>query len=101
MTMVRGVRGICLAVSAGGLLTLVGAGVVRPGQADARIASGGVGRFGGAIDWVEWGTEGQPIPTTGAYTRSSTSAIGGVELAVTCSLANVTGPQPQAYRPGT
>ena len=83
------------------LLTLVAADVVRPAQADARIATGGVGRFGGAIDWVEWGTAGQPIPTTGSYTRSSTSSIGGVELAVTCSLANVTGPQPQAYRPGT
>lgn len=83
------------------LLTLAAAGVVRPAPVDARTATGGVGRFGGAIDWVEWGTPGQPIPTTGSYTRSSTTSIGGVELAVTCSLANVTGPQPQAYRPGT
>jgi hypothetical protein len=101
MTVVRGVRGVCLAVSATVLLTLVAVGIVRPAQADARIATGGVGRFGGAIDWVEWGTPGQPIPTTGAYTRSSTTSIGGVDLVVTCSLANVTGPQPQAYRPGT
>ncbi len=101
MTVVRGVREVCLAVSAAVLLTLAAIGVALPARADARIATGGVGRLGGAVDWVEWGTAGQPIPTTGSYTRSSTTSIGGVELAVTCSLANVTGPQPQAYRPGT
>ncbi|MBE7162874.1 MAG: hypothetical protein INR72_16665, partial [Williamsia herbipolensis] len=46
-------------------LLAVGAVTVVAAPAEARPATGGSGRFGSAIDWIEWGTNRQTLPDTG------------------------------------
>jgi uncharacterized repeat protein (TIGR01451 family) len=87
-------------ISGAVLLALLAIVCALPAQADARIATGGLGRYVSAIDWIEWGTANfQPL--TGVQTRSSTTSVGGLDLVVTCSLSNFTGQVAGAYRPGT
>lgn len=87
---------------------LVAAGLlaVTAAPAHARPATGGVGRFGSSINWVEWGTAGQNLPNTG-FTGTTEQVIGGESVTITCTASNLTSTQPnqnpflQAYRPGT
>ena len=82
------------------LLSSLAIGLVRTAAADARIATGGVGRFVDAIDWIEWGAPGELLSGAGTTTRSSTTTVGGVDFVVTCSLSNFTFSPVTAYRPG-
>jgi Surface adhesin CshA non-repetitive domain 2/GEVED domain len=81
------------------LLLAAAGGLARAPDADARVATGGEGRFVGTIDWFEWGTAFQTI-SPGPVSRSSTTSIGGVDLVVTCSLSRFGGIA-LAYRPGS
>ncbi|CAN5195527.1 hypothetical protein BH20ACT16_BH20ACT16_08940 [soil metagenome] len=67
-----------------------------------RPATGGTGKFAGAIDWIEWGAPFELLPTSGPYTRSSTTSIAGRDLVTSCTLSNFTFGiiSPGAYRPG-
>jgi uncharacterized repeat protein (TIGR01451 family) len=56
--------------------------------ASARPATGGVGRFGGAIDWVEWGTNNQVLDVSAPITRTSTTSFSGHQLVVSCTISN-------------
>ncbi|WP_221585399.1 CshA/CshB family fibrillar adhesin-related protein [Microbacterium sp. G2-8] len=86
-----------MATLVGGLLTAVG--VVAPAPpAAATFAEGGEGRFIGAIDWFDMGSDGIVIPAEGA-TRSNTRTIGEHELVTTCTVTPISG-NIQTYRSG-
>ena len=97
-SVIVGVAALVVSTSA---LTLTTLGATEQ-PAEARPATGGVGRFGGAIDWVEWGTASQPLPNTG-FTGTTTRSIGGQQLTVSCSTSNIVTSAGvlEAYRPGT
>ncbi|MCK9249968.1 MAG: CshA/CshB family fibrillar adhesin-related protein [Solirubrobacteraceae bacterium] len=80
------------------------AGLLPTSVAQATVASGGEGRFVGAIDWVTW--EAGPLDLTGPLVRTSTTVHDGVPLSVTCTLSNFARegggtPALNGYRPGT
>jgi hypothetical protein len=56
--------------------------VVMVSSASSRPATGGVGRLGGAIDWVEWGTKGQVLDLSGPVTRQSVTSFAGHDLTI-------------------
>jgi hypothetical protein len=87
-------------VALAALLSSLAIGLVRTAAADARIATGGAGRFVDAIDWIEWGTPGELLSGASTTTRSSTTTVGGVDFVLTCSLSNFTNSPVTAYRPG-
>jgi uncharacterized repeat protein (TIGR01451 family) len=87
---------------------LLGAVLAAAWTAGARAvpATGGVGRFGGAIDWVSWGAPGAALNLSGPVTRDSTTTFAGRTLIVRCTISNFvrTGggtPALRAYRPGS
>jgi len=80
------------------LLAIIAGGLVRPEAADARIATGGQGRFLSAIDWVEWGAPDEIL--SGTETQSTTTTINGVAFVFTCTLTSFAGATVRAYRPG-
>jgi hypothetical protein len=74
--------------------------------ASAQIATGGAGRFVSSVDWVTWGSNGDPLDLSGPVTRQSTSTYNGVQFVVSCTVSNAarTGggtPDLHAYLPGT
>jgi hypothetical protein len=88
-----------------GLACAVALAVLAP-AASAIPATGGQGSFGGAIDWVTWGTNGQALDlSSGAVTRDSVTNFAGRELRVRCTISGFTRagggiPALRAYRPG-
>ncbi|WP_426247597.1 CshA/CshB family fibrillar adhesin-related protein [Nocardioides sp. LHG3406-4] len=87
------------------LAGLVVTTVADPPDADARVATGGAGRFVGSIDWFEWGTPNELIPNSG-ITKTNTVSLGGQTMQITCSLSGIsqtggTGTALKAYRPGS
>lgn len=88
------------------LLALAGLVAFNQPAAEAQVASGGTGRFLGAVDWVVWGANGQNLPNTG-FSGSSTRVIGGVTVTTTCTASALTSSQTnqatsfvRAYRSG-
>ncbi|WP_309104193.1 CshA/CshB family fibrillar adhesin-related protein, partial [Microbacterium sp.] len=65
-----------------------------------RFATGGAGQYQGAIDWFEWGTQGQVLPASG-MTRTETREVPGGTLATTCTVGAPAGGQVVVQRPGT
>jgi hypothetical protein len=88
-----------------GLACAVALAVLAP-VASAIPATGGQGSFGGAIDWVTWGTNGQALDlSSGSVTRDSVTNFAGRELRVSCTISDFTRagggiPALTAYRPG-
>lgn len=68
-----------MVVLAGGLVT----------GAQAAFATGGVGRFGGSLEWISWGADHQGIPNVGDST-TNTFVVGGQTVNITCTLSNIT-----------
>jgi len=62
------------------------------------FATGGTGKYPGSIEWFEWGTDGELIPTAG-LTKTNTRTVAGKALATTCTISAPTG-QLKAYRSG-
>jgi hypothetical protein len=101
---------VLVSIGVAALLSTVAIGLVRTEQADAKFATGGAGRYLDAIDWIEWGTHvgngfGDVLNGAGPVTRTSTTTIAGVNLALTCTLSNFAGDTGipnavTAYRPG-
>jgi len=94
-----------LAVRAVVLATVAIVCVILPQSASAVVATGGNGRFVGAIDWVVWGTNNQTLDLSGPITRMSTSTYGGQTLVVSCTISNFARagggtPTLRAYRSG-
>jgi trimeric autotransporter adhesin len=56
--------------------------------ASARPATGGAGRFGGAIDWVEWGANNDVLDVSAPITKTSTTNFSGHQLVVSCTISN-------------
>ncbi|MFC5287815.1 CshA/CshB family fibrillar adhesin-related protein [Actinokineospora guangxiensis] len=93
--------GVAVALTA--LLALVLTVVsVRP--AHAEFATGGAGRFLGAIDWFSWGAHGTALPDAG-FSKTQTRTVGDQTIAVTCSVSGISGNAGAnnlyGYRPGS
>ncbi len=73
--------------------------LVTPERALATYATGGTGLHRGSIDWFEWGTAGQAIPS-GGLTKTNSRTIAGRTVVTTCTISSINGSL-QAYRPGT
>lgn len=90
----RAVAGSAVAAIAVALLTIVGVPA-----AQSSTAAGGTGRFLPTINWFEWGEDGASI--TSGSTRTNRIAVGGQELAITCTISDLQGTGGlAAYRPG-
>ncbi|RNE66899.1 CshA/CshB family fibrillar adhesin-related protein [Cryobacterium tepidiphilum] len=64
--------------------------VAVPASASAETATGGSGRYVGAIEWMTWGANGAGIDNAGA-TRTETFTLGDQIVQLTCTIGTVTG----------
>lgn len=76
------------------------------GQAHAAAyATGGSGQYRSEVLWLTWGGGGNGSHDqslgNGASTSATLQVVPGVDLAVTCSLSQVSGTSILSYRPGT
>lgn len=66
-------------------------------EVQAAKAAGGSGRYVQAIEWFEWGAAGATVANG---TRTNTYTVAGQQLAITCTMANLSAPV-LVYSPGS
>jgi surface adhesin CshA-like protein len=87
------------------VLVCAAASAVLASSASAIPATGGAGRFGGAIDWVTWGSNNQALSLAAPITKQSVTNFAGHQLVVSCTISNFArvgggAPAMSAYRSG-
>lgn len=93
------ISGLTVLAVVASLLTVAPVTFFTATAANAAYATGGEGKYNGAIDWFQWGEAGDPIPADGT-TEVNTRTVAGGELVTTCTIMPPQG-QLQVYRPGT
>lgn len=84
------------------LLAAVAAWGAAAAPAGAGVATGGTGRFGPAIVWIEWGPEGTALATSpDPPYRTSLIHPGGREVRGQCRIGQPTGTPLTSYRSGS